>query len=629
MVLRKKHARGQSTEVDAYAFIKVNLREQGWDIRNPARNPQGQVYTQNECLSHPEIRQLLGLERPENIVKISETILWVIEAKREHGLLGKAMEEARERARKINQSRIIQVRMVSGVAGNPYDTYLVKTRYFNGKEYIPVTINEREISGFLSPSQAKTILESNNPYIADVQIDDRLFVSKAQEINEILYLGAVNPHQRASVMAALLLSMLDDTQPNIDASPSVLIGEINTRVGTLLKSQGKPEFYDYIRLNLPGTEDNHAKYKGAIVATLQELRNLNIRSAMNSGSDVLGKFYEVFLKYANWAQDLGIVLTPRHITQYAADVLNITYRDIVYDPCCGTGGFLVAAFDYVKKNHNKSQITTFKANSLFGVEQDPGVASLAIVNMIFRGDGKNNILEGNCFAKNLKPDTRRGIVTAVFSNSASGNPPVTRVLMNPPFALKRSDEKEYRFVDYALSQMADGGLLFSVLPYPCLVKPGKFKEWRRQLLRNHTLLSVVTFPEDLFYPIGVHTVGIFVKKGMPHPSEQNVLWIRALNDGLLKSKGKRLPSIRATNDLARVKDTLKAFLITPGGRVESIEQFQKACPVDFEDRHLELVPEAYLDQAPPTEEAIKRGAEHLIREAAAFIMTSRKDNGHN
>lgn len=350
---------------------------------------------------------------------------------------------------------------------------------------------------------------------------------------------------------------------------------------------------------------------------------------MNSGSDVLGKFYEVFLKYANWAQDLGIVLTPRHITQYAADVLNITNRDIVYDPCCGTGGFLVAAFDYIKKNYNKSQIATFKANNLFGIEQDPGVASLAIVNMIFRGDGKNNILEGNCFAKNLKHATRQGVVTAAFSSSASGHPPVTKVLMNPPFALKRSDEKEYKFVDCALRQMADGGLLFSVLPYACLVKPGKFKQWRRQLLENHTLLSLITFPEDLFYPIGVHTVGIFVRKGMPHPKQQNVLWIRALNDGLVKSKGKRLPSIRATNDLARVRDTLKAFLVNPVGKVKNVEQFQKACPVDFKDGHFELVPEAYLDQAPPTEEMIKRDAEQLVRETAAYVLTSRKENEHN
>ena len=91
---------------------------------------------------------------------------------------------------------------------------------------------------------------------------------------------------------------------------------------------------------------------------------------MNSGTDVLGKFYEVFLKYANWAQDLGIVLTPRHITNFASDVANIDRHDIVYDPCCGTGGFLVAAFDHVRRHSTEPQLDNFKENSLFGVEQD-------------------------------------------------------------------------------------------------------------------------------------------------------------------------------------------------------------------------------------------------------------------
>src|SRR5207245_5520459 len=133
------------------------------------------------------------------------------------------------------------------------------------------------------------------------------------------------------------------------------------------------------------TEDNHIKFKTALVRTLQELNNLNIRSAMNSGTDVLGKFYEVFLKYGNGAKEIGIVLTPRHITKFAVDVLGITDRDVVYDPTCGTGGFLVAAFDEVKRNHSEVLVNRFKENNLFGVEQEPEVVALAIVNMIFRG----------------------------------------------------------------------------------------------------------------------------------------------------------------------------------------------------------------------------------------------------
>ena len=74
----------RATEVDAYVFIKDNLNALGWDARNPERVDSGQVYTQNECLSNPEIRRQLGLLKPENIVRDTDSVLWVIEGKRLH-----------------------------------------------------------------------------------------------------------------------------------------------------------------------------------------------------------------------------------------------------------------------------------------------------------------------------------------------------------------------------------------------------------------------------------------------------------------------------------------------------------------------------------------------------------------
>ena len=136
------------------------------------------------------------------------------------------------------------------------------------------------------------------------------------------------------------------------------------------KKKGKPEFYDYVRIAQPTTQANHKKFKGALVKTIQELTNLNIRSAMNSGDDILGEFYEVFLKYGNWAKEIGIVLTPRHITRFAVKILNVGTKDIVYDPTCGTGGFLVSALDFAKRNAATSDLSAFKTGGIFGVEQE-------------------------------------------------------------------------------------------------------------------------------------------------------------------------------------------------------------------------------------------------------------------
>jgi len=609
------------TEVDSYLYIRDGLKDSGWDIRNPENNPEGQVYTQNECLSNPEIKKYLVLDKPENIVKVNENVLWVIEAKSKQSAIDQAIREAKDYAKKLNHSDRFQACFISGVAGNNHESFLVKSFYLKNDQFFPVKLNDIEATGFLTPNQVQIILETSIPNIESAKVDLKLFLSRANRINELLHLGAVNPHQRASVMAALLLSTLSESRPNLDSKPLVLINDINSRVEYILSNQKKSEFINHIKITPPTTIDNHAKMKNALVKTLQELYALNIRSAMQSGDDWLGTFYEVFLKYASWAQDLGIVLTPRHVTKFVAEVMDIQPNDILYDPTCGTGGFLVAGFDNVKQKADQVQLERFKQHGVFGIEQDDRIAALAVVNMIFRGDGKNNIKDGNCFANFLETDFVDGLPTAKYTSLPAGSPAVTKVMMNPPFSLKTSNEKEYNFIEHALKQMQHGGILFSVLPYSSMVRPGGYLNWRRErLLKQNTLLAVVTFPIDLFYPVGVTTVGVFIKKGIAHPERQNVLWIRALNDGLLKSKGKRLPISNVPDDLTSVRDILKAFLRNPQYPVPNIYQFQQAAPIDFTDNHLELVPEAYLDQERPTKAEIINNLENHIRNVFAYLV---------
>ena len=621
----------RTSEVDAYLFIRDNLKLLGWDTRNPDRSPEGRVYTQNECLGHAEFHAAWDRDRPENVVKVTDSCFWVIEAKRSQREIDKAVSEAEEYASRVNaKSKNIRVAFISGVAGNQTDGYLVKTRALVGKIFKSVRFNGSETSSLLAPDVAATILV-HGPELADVPVNEGVFLATAERINEILHLGAINKDYRARVMAALLLSLVDETPPNIDASPTVLIKEINARAEAVLEKEGKISFLSYVTINLPAANDNHIKFKSAIVKTLQELRNLNIRAAMNSGADVLGKFYEVFLKYGNGAKEIGIVLTPRHITRFAVEAVTVTDRDIIFDPCCGTGGFLVAAFDHVRREHTKAQIDRFKRYNLFGVDQEAAVVSLAIVNMIFRGDGKNNIIEGNTFRKNLtKITTKDNIVTAEYSASApeEKDAAVTRVLMNPPFALPSSgEEKEFKFIDHALLQMRDGGILFCVLPYGIMVRGGVFKIWRETVLKSNSLLSVVTFPPDIFYPVGVHTVGIFIKKGVAHKNTQNVLWVRAVNDGLLKNKGKRLPSDRATDDIAAALPTVRSFLLDVAQKIPDVSMFQRACAIDFSDPILELVPENYLSAPTPTADELATGVEDVLRGAMSYMMRA-KIGGH-
>ena len=242
----------KDSEVHAYQFIKDELRLLGWDVRNPERADSGQVWTQNESLHNPEIRESLGDRKPENIVKVSNNVLWIFEAKRSHQELDRALAEAEDYAKAFADNNTYQARFISGVAGNDIDLFLVRTKYFDGTGFVPVTLNGVEATGLLSQATLQTILRTGQPDIADLEIDERLFISKAEDINRILHLGAVNPHQRAGVMSALLLSQISDTRPNLDEPrPDILIRDINSRVQSILRAQGKREFAEYINIALP------------------------------------------------------------------------------------------------------------------------------------------------------------------------------------------------------------------------------------------------------------------------------------------------------------------------------------------------------------------------------------------
>jgi type I restriction-modification system DNA methylase subunit len=620
-------AKPKKSEVHAYVHIIDELtKKKGWNKK--------QIYTQGECHENNEIKKYLGLTKPENVVKINENMFYVIEAKNERKKLDLAMKEAREDyADKINKSDRIKSLFATGIAGNDQEGFIAKSQFFHNGTWELITENNIEVTGLLSKNQIEEILRTNSPSILDIEISDQEFLKVAENINEILHKNSINKDYRARFISTILLAMSDGKDLPINDETMVLITTINKRAELILNRHKKSSFSRFIKIDEPSNEDNHKKVKKAIIKTYEELLGLNIRSAMRSGKDVLGKFYEVFLKYGNGAKEIGIVLTPRHITQFAANILDVSENDLVLDPACGTGGFLVASYDEVKKKiKNEKDFTKFRNCRLFGIEDQDPIISLAIVNMIFRGDGNSNMIEGDCFQKWLNLKIEKGYVSAEYLSNDEENriPPITKVLMNPPFARPESNDKEYRFIEHALEQMSDEGLLFSVLPISVMFEGGEEKAWRRnKLLNENTLLSVVTFPPELFYPTGVHTLGVIIKKGIPHDKNQNVLWVRAVRDGFRKLKGKRLRYSDEPDDFAVITPLLKEYIKNQSMEIKSVPLVYKAAPIDYNDELMELVPEVYVDSFEMSEDEIIAEVDIRVRETVAHIIKSRREQYEN
>lgn len=238
--------------------------------------------------------------------------------------------------------------------------------------------------------------------------------------------------------------------------------------------------------------------------------------------DIVGQFYGEFLKYTGGDKKaLGIVLTPRHITELFARLVNVDHKSKVLDICAGTGGFLISAMKMMLKSATtEAQRKRVLKHGLIGAEQQPDMFALAASNMILRGDGKANLHQGSCFdtaiAKHLK--TLKCDIG----------------MLNPPFSQGDSDRHELYFVAHMLRLLAKGGTGIAILPMSCAISPHPA---RTELLAHHTLEAVMSMPPDLFSPVGVVTCVMIFTANIPHSTTNKKTWFGYWrDDGFSKTK---------------------------------------------------------------------------------------------
>ena len=209
----------------------------------------------------------------------------------------------------------------------------------------------------------------------------------------------------------------------------------------------------------------------------------------NSTEDVLGRFYGEFIRYSGGdGQSLGVVLTPHHITQLFCDLIDIKPTDLVFDPCCGTGGFLVAAMHNMLEQANPDEREPIMKDRIFGIEIREDMFSIATTNMILRGDGKSNLICGD-FLKRSVSDLRKQNYTVGF--------------MNPPYSQSKGKDtshlSEIRFIKHLLDGMADEGRCVVIVPQSTMVgKTNEDKLVREKILEKHTLEGVITLNKETF-----------------------------------------------------------------------------------------------------------------------------------
>jgi type I restriction-modification system DNA methylase subunit len=247
----------------------------------------------------------------------------------------------------------------------------------------------------------------------------------------------------------------------------------------------------------------------------------------NSTEDVLGRFYGEFISYSGGdGQSLGVVLTPSHITELFCDLVNLKPADIVFDPCCGTGGFLIAAMQKMLEQANPDERDIIKKDRLHGIEIRDDMFSIATTNMILRGDGKSN-LENKDFLKQDPKNLRKNNFSVGF--------------INPPYSQAKGKHtahlSEINFISHLLNSLADGGRCAVIVPQSTLV--GKTKEdkiVKLEILKQHTLEGVITLNKETFYGVGTNTCIAVFTAHRPHPLNKYCKFINYDDDGFLVKK---------------------------------------------------------------------------------------------
>lgn len=250
--------------------------------------------------------------------------------------------------------------------------------------------------------------------------------------------------------------------------------------------------------------------------------------------DIIGDFYGEFVRYTGGdKQGLGIVLTPKHITDLFAELAKVNKNSTVIDICCGTGGFLIAAMNKMTKGKNVSaeERKNILDHQLIGVEQEPSMFALAVSNMILRGDGKTNLYQGD----SLKDQP---IIEKIKGKADTG-------FINPPYSQKGEDVSEWHFILQMLNLLKTKGTGIAVVPMALAIDTKN--SMREKLLKNHRLEAVMSMPDDLFYPVGVVTCIMVFTAHVPHDSdEHHESWFGYWkDDGFRKDKVQgRIPTER-------------------------------------------------------------------------------------
>ena len=250
----------------------------------------------------------------------------------------------------------------------------------------------------------------------------------------------------------------------------------------------------------------------------------------------LSQIYEgLLLKMGEKGSDAGQFFTPREVIRAMVQAIDPKIGETVYDPCCGTGGFLAQAAEHMRPKPGArvsgSAISQLKTETFWGREKENLIYPIGLANLVLHGIDRPNIWHGNAL-------TQHEVYGGLFAGAPSQ---FDVILTNPPFGGKesvaaqthfayRTSATQVLFLQHVLEALKDGGRCGMVIDEGVLFRTNEdaFVKTKRKLTDECDLWCVVSLPAGVFTAAGagVKTNLLFFTKG--RPTER--IWYYDLSD---------------------------------------------------------------------------------------------------
>lgn len=246
-------------------------------------------------------------------------------------------------------------------------------------------------------------------------------------------------------------------------------------------------------------------------------------------------YEELLRRLGNENRMAGEFYTPRPVVRFIVEIVNPQIGETVYDPACGTCGFLVEAYLWMKRQEKTIEdYKILQERTFFGQEKKPVPALLGLMNMVLHGVAAPRILRKNTLEENIRNVTERYDV--IMTNPPFGGKEGHHIQQNFPV---QSQATELLFLQHIMKKLKprDGARCGMVVPEGTLFRGGAFAEVKKTLLEEFNLHTIVSLPPGTFAPYSdVKTALIFFER--PGPTKEIWYYELPLPEGLKKfSKG--------------------------------------------------------------------------------------------